>query len=195
MSTSVSYQIITHHQPTALNSTDITAVNGAGRIFQRTLLPTNPVVSWNQVADVGSKTPTDSCWQTQVKVASASAHQRFFHLLQTADATVSAMISTSPLAEASQKLDGVMIHGAGEDTAVFFAANDDGSTVTGGLSYSLVGATTSVRHMIFDMPASSGYTATVSAGLLTLTPGGSTITSANGVLEFTTNNLGKVSQP
>ena len=189
--TPISYQIITHHQPVRLGGTDIAATNGGGMVFQRTLLPSGATLSPVQLADVSG----DDCWQTRVKAPAAATNVTFFHLLQTADAGTPAMITSSPITSAL--LDGVLI-ATPTNTAVLFASNHDGSALSGGASYTLAPATSTVRNLIFDLVPGAGYTIRVTAGaqpIVTLTPGGTNAATANGVLVFTTDKQGHVTQP
>jgi len=194
-STQVCYQIVTHYQPTTLSATDRRSINGDGEIFQRTLLPSSnfSIVS-SEVIDDGTQTPdTASCYRTSTQVTgTAPAHQTFFHLLQTADATTSTMIASSPLS-AGQAMNGVLIHHSGQDTAVLFAANDDGAAVEGTISYHI--DTIATHHLVFDLPPAAGYTITAAAGTITLTPGGSSHASDNGSLVFSTDSVGHVTLP
>ena len=196
VSTQVSYQIVTHYQPLVLSATDRRSINGDGEVFQRTLLPSaNFSIVSSEVPDIDSRTPgVASCYRTTTQTSDpAPAHQTFFHLLQTADATTSAMVATSPIA-AGQAMNGVLIHYPGQDTAVLFAANDDGASAQGPISYGL-GANTATRHLVFDLPLAAGYTITDVAGTITLTPGGTTLVSANGSLAFSTDSQGNVTLP
>ena len=196
VSTQVSYQVVTHHQPITLSATDRRSINGDGEVFQRTLLPTtNFSIVSSEILDDGSPTPdVASCYRTSTQVTGpAPDHQTFFHLLQTADATTTTMIATSPLV-AGQLMNGVLIHYPGQDTVVLFAANNDGAAVAGTISYG-VAANIPTRHLVFDLPPAAGYTITATAGTITMTPGGSAHVSANGSLAFTTNSHGSVTFP
>src|SRR5262249_5901053 len=89
---------------------------------------------------------------------------------------------------------GALLQSPAGNGVVIAGAAAAGAAITGPVSYVVPAAQT--RHVVTDLAPSTGYTILVSAvggnHSVTITPGGSTTSSANGVLAFQVNASGQV---
>jgi hypothetical protein len=106
---------------------------------------------------------------------------------QVASATAVKIVSGAAL--------GALLQSAAGNSAVVSGTAPAGTAITGTLSYAVPAKQT--QHVITDLTPSTGYaiSVAVSAGnqTVSIVKGGSSKTSANGVLTFQTNAAGQVS--
>ena len=89
---------------------------------------------------------------------------------------------------------GALLQSATGNSVVLSSSALDGSGIAGGVSYIVPAAQT--RHVITDLGTSAGYKISVVVSgtnhIVTITPGGASVTSANGVLTFQVAVAGQI---
>lgn len=160
----------------------ITTAKGQ-HFFVQTLLPANATLTY--IPEGGSLTNIaqleHSTGRLEIEDPAKPAATRFLHVLQAADAVVTAADPTAVVASsAGTSYEGALVL----DTVVLFAR--DLSTAFTSVTYTV--PDTTAHHYVANLSPNSGYTVTTAATpgwlTVTITPGGPATTDAAGLLRF-----------
>ncbi len=162
----------------------MTTILPANAAFATTSQYENIPVTFNKVFRVEIR-PTDAPaaarrWMTVFDLAQSSA--------QVANATGVNVTGGGAV--------GALLQSASGNSAVLSSSALDGSGISGAISYTVPAAQT--HHVITDLGTSAGYSISVVVSganhMVTISPGGPSLTSANGVLSFQVNAAGQITQ-
>lgn len=157
-----------------------------------TVLPQNATLS--TTAMYPSSNPTKA-WQVQVRSPVAGASQQWLTVfdLSTASSTVA---GAKPVIVAQGGILGVQLAASDGSAVVVSSTGAAGTPLSGTIGYTVDNL--AALHVITDLAPSTGYTVNVATNgnqqTITVTPGGSTMSSVRGVLSFTVSG-GSVQQP
>ena len=150
-----------------------------------TVLPQNATLSTK--AMYPSSNPAKA-WQVQVRSPVAGASQQWLTVfdLSTASSTVA---SAKPVTVVQGGILGVQLAAVDGSAVVVSSTGAAGTPLGGTIGYTVDNY--AALHVITDLAPSTGYTVNVATNgnqqTITVTPGGSVISSAHGVLSFTVN--------
>ncbi|MFK2930589.1 hypothetical protein ISP14_07270 [Dyella agri] len=134
-------------------------------------------------------------WQVQVRAPATAVSQQWLTVfdLSTSSAAVAA---AKPVTVNQGSILGVQLAAADGSSVMVGSTGAAGTPMTGTIAYTVDNL--AARHVITELAPSAGYTVAVATTgnqqTITVTPGGSTTSSANGVLSFTVSG-GTVQQP
>lgn len=135
-------------------------------------------------------------WQVQVRAPAAGAGQQWLTVFDLA-ASSGAVARATPVAVDQGGIVGVQLTAPGGNAVVVSSAGAAGTPLAGAIGYTV--GNLAARHVITDLAPSMGYTvtATVSGSQqsVTVTPGGTTMSSPQGVLSFVLNGNGAMPAP
>jgi len=157
-----------------------------------TVLPQNATLS--TTAMYPSSNPTKA-WQVQVRSPVAGASQQWLTVfdLSTASSTVA---GAKPVIVAQGGILGVQLAASDGSAVVVSSTGAAGTPLSGTIGYTVDNL--AALHVITDLAPSTGYTVNVATNgnqqTITVTPGGSIMSSVHGVLSFTVSG-GSVQQP
>ena len=157
------------------------------KLFISPLLPTNRTAKvhslFNEISFVAEG---DNC-QSRITIEDPNhpANIRFLHVLQGADAGISADAATYVQSSGGTPFEGAAVRGA----LVLFPVNQL-SNYFAGLSYAAPAGVT--NHFIAGLPTNATFTAAFNGPLVSLTPGGPLSPDLAGVLNFTADDLSSV---
>ena len=162
-----------------------TAITPRGqRLFVKTLLPVNPIVSWvpltTAVTNVAELEPTTG--RIVVSDPAVPANARFLHVLQAADSGTTAMIATAMV----QSSAGGAFDGAQLGSSLVMFANDI-TVPFNGVTYAASPSATT--HYVTGLAPNATYSVTEQTDAagnvqITITTGGSFTSDSGGVLVF-----------
>ena len=158
-----------------------------------TVLPQNATLS--TAALYPSSNPVKA-WQVQVRSPVAGASQQWLTVFDLS-ASSSSVASAKPVTVTQGGILGVQLAAPDGNAVVVGSTGAAGTPLAGTIGYTVDNLT--ALHVITDLAPSAGYTVTVAAAsgnrqTVTVTPGGSTVSSVHGVLSFTVSG-GSVQQP
>ncbi len=132
-------------------------------------------------------------WQVQVRAADSAASQKWLTAFDL-DSSAAAVASGSAINVTSGSAVGALFATGSSNQAVLFNSGAAGTTIAGSISYAVPKAQTS--HLVTELPANAGYTATVAVNgnnhNVTIAPGGALMTSPHGVLAFSVSPSGAI---
>jgi|GEM_PF-886195 len=179
-STDVTYLLNSRNKAT-ISGNLTTLANGSGKLFQKTMLPTNATFS-----NVQSSDGTATWWREEVDSAPAPHHE-FLNVLYAGPATASSMPAVSMVSESAGKMVGVQVSMSGEDRVVMFSTDPAGTSPVGDVMFN-VGALEPSVNLLYDLVPGAGYDVvarrTGSSYRVRVMHGSSLIASAAGVLRF-----------
>ncbi len=158
-----------------------------------TILPAN--AAFTTSTQFGSEPVTwNKVWRTEIRATDApTATRRWMTVFDLAPSS-SQVANATGVNVTSGGAVGALLQSSSGNSAVLSSSALDGTGISGGIAYTVPAAQT--RHIITDLTVSSGYTISVVVSganhLVTISPGGSSMTSANGVLSFQVNAAGQV---
>ena len=192
----------------------ITADNGRGRLFVKSLLPAGVHLrkvggrgqkafwvfdanyDWQWSADEAQPRPTNDFedvpygeWRVEMEPPDTALNHTFLTILHPTENSTAAMPATH-LIQAEGGMTGVYIADGELDRVALFSAAVDGSAPTGSVRYTIT-PTAKALNLLFDLPPNARYTLTTENQgrhtTLTLTPAreGALQVSDQGVLSFT----------
>lgn len=129
--------------------------------------------------------PSGKVWEVQVRPADTAPAQRWLTVFDLS-ASSNAVAGASAVTVDSNNVVGAFLADTDENTVVLSNAGAAGTTVQGTISYHVPAVAT--HHVLTELKPNTGYA--ISVGVvnkqhqLTITVGGTHVTSANGVLEF-----------
>jgi hypothetical protein len=133
-------------------------------------------------------------WRVEVRPASQSNPSQLWMTAFDLAATSAQVAAAGPVSVTSGTAVGALLQSAAGNTAAVFGTASVGTPIAGTLSYTVPAALT--RHVITDLAPHAGFTVSVSATggshVVTVTPGGSTIATANGVISFSVTAGGAI---
>ncbi len=149
------------------------------------VLPQNATLS--TTAMYPSSNPTKA-WQVQVRPPVAGASQQWMTVFDLSSAS-SAVASAKPVAVVQGGILGVQLAAPDGSSVVVSSTGAAGTPLGGTIGYTVDNY--AALHVITDLAPSTGYSVTVATNgnqqTITVTPGGTTMSSARGVLSFTVN--------
>lgn len=175
-----------------------TAVAGENRIdvtyagtyagAMTTVLPQNATLT--TLAMYPSDNPVKA-WQVQVRAPAAATSQQWLTVFDLAGSAAAAA-TVKPITVSQGNILGVQMAAAGGNAVVVSSAGSAGTPLTGTIAYSVDNL--AARHVITDLAPSTGYTVTITANgslwNVSVAAGGSSMSSAKGVLSFVTSGNG-----
>lgn len=178
--------------PTGSNRFEVT-YNGVHAGAMTTVLPASAAVT--TLAVYPSSSPT-KVWQAQVRPKVANADQRWLTVFDL-DANKTNVALASALDVTSGNAVGTLLETPTVNQAVLFNSAAAGTTITGNITYSVLGVQT--VHFIAEVKPNTGYSVTVAPvganHKITVAAGGSYVSSPKGVLTFTTSSTGTTAPP
>lgn len=157
-----------------------------------TVLPQNAKLT--TVAMYPTSNPVKA-WQVQVRPSTAAASQQWLTVFDLST-SASAVAGAKPVIVNQGAILGVQLAAADGSAVVVSSTGAAGTPLTGTIAYTVDNL--AARHVITDLAPSAGYTVTVATSgsqqTITVNAGGTTMSSASGVLSFTVNG-GSVQQP
>jgi len=124
-------------------------------------------------------------YQVQVRPANSTASQQWLTVFDLSSSSAG-VATASPVKVIQGAIVGVDLSATDGNYVVITNAGAAGTPLSGNLAYSVTDAV--ARHIITDLPPGTGYTvSTVNSGgvtRVTVVPGGPTLSSAHGVLDF-----------
>lgn len=135
-------------------------------------------------------------WQVQVRAPTTAASQQWLTVFDLSG-SLGAVARATPVTVNQGSIVGVQLAASDGNAVVVSSAGAAGTPLSGTISYTI--ANLSARHLITDLTPSMGYTikASVSGSQqsVTVTPGGTTMSSAKGVLSFQLTGSGSLKVP
>jgi hypothetical protein len=160
-------------------------VNGQFAGSMTTILPANArfvttdhlapdTATWNKV------------WRTEIRATDAATATRRWMTVFDLAPTAAQVASATTVTVTGGSAVGVLLASAAGNNVVISGTAQVGTAIAGSISYTVPAAAT--RHVITDLAPSTGYTVSVAVSggnhVVTVTPGGSSTATANGVVSF-----------
>lgn len=166
------------------NRLDVT-YNGTYAGAMTTVLPLNATIS--STALYPTSNPVKA-WQVQVRPPAAGASQQWLTVFDLSAASTT-VASTKPVTVNQGSIVGVQLAASDGSAVVVSSTGAAGTPLSGTIGYTVDNL--AARHVITDLSPSAGYTVTVATNgnqkSITVAAGGTTMSSAQGVLNFTVN--------
>jgi hypothetical protein len=179
----ITWLLHTRNQP-VINGTGLTALNGNGKLFQKTVIPENPSMDAQQ--ETGGAHGLNS-WRVQISPAQPRQHVQFLNYLYPASSDAVAMPATETIYASTDNMIGVKIGGAEQDFVVMFSTDPVGAVPVDGVMYELSSRAPS-RNYLLGLPPNTEYDVQVMDGMGTRTVivqrGKGYKTSGEGILQF-----------
>jgi hypothetical protein len=158
-----------------------------------TILPANAAIATTTQLSTDT-TVWNKVWRTEIRATDApTATRRWMTVFDLAPSSAQVASATAVNVTAGSAVGAVLQSSTGNN-AVISGTAPAGTAIAGPVSYVVPAALT--RHVVTDLAPSAGYTISVSLQgsnhVVTIASGGSSITSANGVLTFQVNAAGQV---
>ena len=132
-------------------------------------------------------------WQLQIRAPTSAARQSWLTAFDLATSATSVATASAVDVTSANAVGALLVAASGNET-VLFNNGAPNTTIAGTVTYSVPTANTT--HFITELPPDTGYSIAVvvadSTHTITVTPGGSFTTSANGVLSFNVSAAGTV---
>jgi hypothetical protein len=176
-----------------LHRLDVT--NGVFAGSMTTVLPANASLA---ITDHLAADPNtwSKVWRSEIRPTGATAASRLWLTVFDLASSSAQVAAATPLNVVNGAVTGALLQSPGGNSATVFGTAAAGTPVAGTIAYSVPAAQT--RHIITDLTPRAGYTVSVNVTganhIVTVTPGGSLLASANGVLSFALTGAG-VLQP
>jgi hypothetical protein len=177
------YLLHVHNEP-RIDSTDdiVEATNGGGKIFQKTLLPSDPsfAVTYDYDGSGGAE------WRVDIEYPTTKTSYRFLHVLYATEDTTQNMVNTELIETSSGDfMQGTEIEGIINSINQVVMYSCSGSDITNA-SYSttIFGQT---RHLVMNARPSEAYEVTLDGSFV-----GTYRASGHGIVEFQTRGPGTV---
>ncbi len=133
-------------------------------------------------------------YQVQVRPPNSNVNQQWLTVFDLSPSESLVAVDT-PVTVTQGAVTGVQLAASDGNSVVIFSTGTPGTPVSGTISYSVPAA--AAQHVITELQPSTGYTVSVSTSggtqAVTVSPGGSYTTSAQGVLYFNVSAAGTVS--
>ncbi len=198
---------------TEYSGDSVIITEGGSTLYTRTLLPTNRVIRkrggtgydfWvdgqnyppPKVEDVARR--RFGHWRLEIEPTDMVSDHFLLHVLHPT-VTSAPPAPMSVVTTQQGGMQGAFIAASYENRVVLFTVDPTGAAPVGPIAYSVQPNTASVNHLLVDMPFGQRYTVTrsVSGATLsvTVTPdaGGAVVANAEGVMNFTTDASGVIS--
>lgn len=167
-------------QPT-ISQNLVTAVNGQGRLFQKTLLPSGYNLRTVRNTDISA---TTNGWRIELTPQAQQYDNYFLNVIEVDGASVSAMANTVLVSADNGAMRGASVQDLTENRIVLFAANPDSKPLTGTVSYQ-VNTNRKSRHILVGIRENYAYNVASSGG-----SDFQAITTDQGVLSFGITSAG-----
>lgn len=186
---------VTGSAPAGDNRLDVT-YNGTYAGAMTTVLPQNAMLSTTPLYPTSNPV---KAWQVQVRPPAygANASQQWLTVFDLSSSS-SAVAAAKPVVVTQGSIVGVQLASSGNNgnEVVVSSTEPAGTPLSGAIGYTVDNL--AALHVITDLAPSSGYTVTTATNgsqqTITVTPGGTTMSSAHGVLSFTVSG-GSVQVP
>jgi hypothetical protein len=158
------------------------------------VLPANAAIT--TTSQFASDTTTwNKLWRTEIRATdAATATRRWMTVFDLAP--TSGQIATATPLNVTGAAVGVLLQSSSGNNVVIAGTAPEGTAISGAISY--VVPATQTHHVITDLTPSTGYTVSINVAgtnqTVTITPSGSSKSTANGVLTFQVNSGGQVTQ-
>jgi hypothetical protein len=169
------------------NRLDVT-YNGQYAGAMTTVLPVNATTT--TTALYADAAPVKA-WQVQVRAPNSSVSQQWLTVFDLSPSAAAVAVAR-PVTVTQGAIVGLQLAASDGNSVVISSAGTAGTAISGGIGYSV--ADVAARHIITELMPSTGYTvtATTSGGIqnVSVSVGGTTVSSAKGVLAFNLNASG-----
>jgi hypothetical protein len=160
-----------------------------------TILPANAAIATSDRLIGSTDTRTyGKVWRTEVRPTDAPTADRRWMTVFDLAATSGQVAAGSAVNVTAGPAVGALLQSAAGNSVVIAGTAAVGTAIAGALSYVVPAAQT--RHVVTDLAPSAGYTIAVSTiggnHSVTITQGGSSMSSANGVITFQVSASGQV---
>lgn len=173
------------------NRLDVT-YNGTYAGAMTTVLPANTTTT--TVPMYPTSNPV-KVWQVQVRAPNTNVSQQWLTVFDLST-SATAVAATSPVTVTQGAVVGVRLAASDGNSVVIGSSGTAGVPIAGAIAYSVPVAV--AHHVITELAAATGYNIAVSTNgstqTITVSPGGTYVTSGNGVLDFYVNAGGTVQQ-
>jgi hypothetical protein len=174
------------------NRFDVT-YNGQYAGAMTTVLPVSATTT--TTAMYTDATPVKA-WEIQVRAPNTNVSQQWLNVFDMS-ASTTAVATTTPVTVTQGGIVGVQLAASDGNSVVVSSTGPAGTPISGNIGYSV--AAVPARHIITDLAPSTGYTVTAIASgsvqNVSVSVGGSIISSSEGVLDFNLSASGAVSTP
>lgn len=164
--------------------------NGTYAGAMTTVLPTNAKV--DSLVLYPDLTPT-KFWEARVRPANTNVAQQWLTVFDLSPSAAS-VASASPVVVTLGGIVGVQLAASNGNSVVVGSSGAANVAIAGSIGYNV--SVLAARHVITDLVPNTGYTVSVSTSGSTrsirVSTGGSTISSANGVLDFSVSSSGTI---
>ena len=160
-----------------------------------TIIPANAgIVTTDHLLDSTDSRTWNKMWRMEVRPTDAKTANRLWMTVFDLASTPGQVASATPVTVTAGPVVGALLQSATGNNVVISGTAPFGTNISGSIGYAVPAAQT--RHVNTDWAPSAGYTITVTVSggnhLVTVTPGGSFMSSANGVLTFQISAAGQV---
>jgi hypothetical protein len=170
---------------TGLRRYNVTAGQFAGAIT--TVLPASPRIDVTDHFSSDTRT-WNKVWRAEIRPTTTPTATRQWLTVFDLAPTAAQVANAAPITVASGAAVGTVLQSATGNSAVVMGTAPVGTPISGALTYTVPAAQT--RHVVTDLVPSTGYTVSVATSgatrVITITQGGPTQSTANGVLTFVT---------
>ncbi len=132
-------------------------------------------------------------WETRVRPANSNVNQDWLTVFDLSS-SASLVASASPVVVTLGGITGVQLAASDGNNVVVSSTGPANQTISGSIGYSV--GVMAARHVVTDLAPNTGYTVSVTTSGNTrnvrISAGGTTMSSANGVLDFSINASGTV---
>jgi hypothetical protein len=157
------------------------------------VLPANTTTT--TVAQYPGSNPV-KVWQVQVRPPNTNVSQQWLTVFDLSTAAA-AVATASPVTVTQGAIVGVQLPASDGNSVVISSAGAAGTAISGSIGYSV--ANVAAHHVITELAPNTGYTvaATVSGSVqnVSVSVGGTSMSSSEGVLDFNLSASGVVSTP
>jgi hypothetical protein len=134
-------------------------------------------------------------WQLQVRPPSTAASQKWLTVFDLSSSSA-AVAAITPVTVTQGAALGVRLAASDGNNVVISSSGAAGATIAGAVAYTVPVAVS--QHVVTDLTANAGYNIVVSTSgatqTITVSPGGTYVSSAKGILDFYVNAGGTVQQ-
>jgi hypothetical protein len=164
--------------------------NGQYAGAMTTLLPANATVT---TVPLYPSSTTKKVWQVQVRPPNTNVSQRWMTVFDLSS-QASSVASISPVTITQGNVVGAWLAGADGNSVVIDSAGAAGTAISGTVAYTVPGP---AHHVVTELAKSTGYNITVTGGsgqTVSISPGGTYVSSGQGVLNFRVDASGTITE-
>jgi hypothetical protein len=160
-----------------------------------TIIPANAnIVTTDHLLNSTDSRTWNKMWRMEVRPTDAKTANRLWMTVFDLASTPSLVATATPVTVTAGPIVGALLLSSAGNNVVISGTAPFGTNISGSIGYTVPAVLS--RHVITDWAPSAGYTITVTVSggnhVVTVTPGGTFMSSANGVLTFQVSATGQV---